>query len=63
MEKFGSNIKELQSDKWDYLCKEVHEGKEQDCGYAVKDNTVIYLDIISDISFEEFFDKAYENIF
>lgn len=63
MQKYGSEIKEIQSDKWDYLCKEVHEGKEQDCGYAVKGSTVIYLDIISDIAFEEFFDKAYENIF
>lgn len=63
MQKYGSEIKEFQSDKWDYLCREVREGKEQDCGYAIKDNTIVYLDIISDISFEEFFDKAYENIF
>ena len=63
MQKYGSEIKEIQSDKWDYLCKEVHEAKEQDCGYAIKDNTIVYLDIISDITFEEFFESAYESIF
>ncbi len=61
-EKYGSTLRELQSDKWDYICREVHEGEEYDCGYAVKGNTIVYLDIIEDITFEEFFDKAYENI-
>lgn len=63
MEKYGSTIKELQSDKWDYLCREVHEGEELDCGYAIKGNTIIYLDVIGDITFEEFFESAYKNIF
>ncbi len=61
--RYNSEIKEIQSDKWDYLCREVHEGKETDSGYAVKGDTVVYLDIINDITFEAFFDKAYENIF
>lgn len=63
MQMHNSEIKELESDKWDYLCRKVHEGEEMDYGYAIKDNTVVYLDIIADITFEEFFEKAYENIF
>jgi hypothetical protein len=61
-EKYGSTLRELQSDKWDYICREVRDGEETDCGYAVKGNTIVYLGIIEDITFEEFFDKAYENI-
>ena len=61
-EKYGSTLRKLQSDKWDYICREVHDGEEYDCGYAVKGNTIVYLNIIEDITFEEFFDKAYENI-
>lgn len=59
---FDSTIKEIQSDEWDYLCREVYEGKETDYGYAVKGDIIVYLDIIDGITFEEFFDKAYENI-
>lgn len=61
-EKYGSTLRELQSDKWDYICREVRDGEETDCGYAVKGNTIVYLNIIEDITFEEFFEKAYENI-
>ncbi len=61
--RYNSEIKEIESDKWDYLCREVHEGEELDYGYAIKGDTVVCLDIINDITFEEFFDKAYEKIF
>lgn len=63
VQRLNSEIRELEDEKWDYLCIEVHEGKELDCGYAIKGNTIIYLDICDGISFKEFFDKAYEKIF
>lgn len=63
VQRLNSEIRELEDEKWDYLCIEVHDGKELDCGYAIKGNTIIYLDICDGISFKEFFDKAYEKIF
>lgn len=63
MERYNSEIKQLEDTKgWDALYMEVHEGKHLDSGYAIKGNTIIYLDVCSDVTFDEFFEKANEKL-